>query len=291
MALKLKGKLSMVVAAVAIMLLAACDTQPATDVTESAATLNGKGACTQGASGTWEYQVKVDDPWSGYAWERVGPRHEFSCPKNTGEVTFTQERARSLYPNVRYVFRLVSRLSNGSVQTWDASGTNGGTAYDSFRTQSIVAEEQPVTETAIATDAATAAAGCRAKEIKNERRGYSFPSHVHLWTVTLRTRWSYCPNTGQVRQMYPAVLTFDPTSEGIASGYRCETSSADRKVRAYSLGGNPEHVVWTEHCQIVGRDPVFNKAFFSENWCASNYGSGSGHHYRNGRCDLVPWGT
>ncbi len=106
MALKLKGKLSMVVAAVAIMLLAACDTQPATDVT-SAATLNGKGACTQGASGTWEYQVKVDDPWSGYA-VSVGPRTSSDCGTPARSPS---RRSRALpLPQRRYVFRLVSRL-------------------------------------------------------------------------------------------------------------------------------------------------------------------------------------
>ena len=286
----LTRRFGVVAAALVILVLAACDTQPATDVTESAATLNAKGACTAGVAGTWEYQLRPVN--SNVGWQRVGPPHDFSCGQNTGEVALTAERAKYLAPGTLYAFRVVSRLNNGTVQAWDANGTNGGTAYDTFTTGTVIetAESPPAYEpTDPDDDPVASAAGCRRKEIKNPRVGWSWPSHIKLWTLTLRTRWRYC--NGQVTRMWPAVPECDITSAGVAAGYKCEES---QKIRAISLGGDPEHVVWTHAWQVVGRDPIFHVPFYSKRWCASTYASGSNkpdNHYRNGRCDLVPWGT
>jgi hypothetical protein len=100
----------------------------------------------------------------------------------------------------------------------------------------------------------------------------------------LRTRREYCPGTGQVTKMYAAVPECNMTSAGGAAGYRCTEST---KVRANSLGGNPEHVVWTYRWVVKGIDPIFGKTFYTKTWCASNFASGSGAIATNGRCDLV----
>jgi hypothetical protein len=288
MALKLrrKRKLALAPALLALMALAACDTQPATNVTSDGATLNAKGACTAGASGTWHYEVMRTDQIPLY-WQRVGPKHSFSCASNTGEVAFLSETVRYLAPNNRYPFRLVSQLSDGSVQYWDSNGDNGGTNYDAFTTGPILEEEGTVTDREVGadgTDASAAANGCRRKEFKNERVGKSWPTKTHLWTLVLRTRREYCPGTGQVTKMYAAVPECNMTSAGGAAGYRCTEST---KVRANSLGGNPEHVVWTWRWVVKGIDPIFGKTFYTKTWCASNFASGSGAIATNGRCDLV----
>lgn len=288
---ELTQSVGMIAAILAVMFLAACDTQPATDVTESAATLNAKGACFAGTSGTWEYQLRPTG--TNLGWSQVGPRQVFSCPQNTGEVALTSQRANYLIPDMPYAVRLVSRLDDGTVQTWDADGTNGGVNYDTFRTGVVVETELPETVEYVSPDAddpaasASSAAGCRTKELKNPRLLESWPLKVDLVKYTLRVRWSYCAN-GQIVKMYPAVHECAPTSAGSIAGYDC---ASVQKIRAYSLGGNPEHAVYSYSWVIKGKDPVKAITFFSKTVCASSYVSGSGAHYRNGRCDLVPWGT
>ena len=289
----MRRKITVVVTAAALMALAACDTQPATDVTDSAATLNGKGACAAGASGHYQYQLRqVTNTGGGVsAFADAGPRFTFACSGSSGEVALGSHREQYLRPSTGYEFRLVSRLDNGTVQTWDSNGTNGGSAYDSFTTGPVTEQEEPVevrdvTAEDLAGDPSAAAAGCRSKEINNRRAISSWPLKRVLVNYNLRTRWRYCK--GQVTRMYAASTDCAPTSEGAFGGYRCDHVT---KVRAYSLGGNPEHVVWTYSWLILGKVPTKDVYFFSKTVCASNYGSGSGAHYRNGRCDLVPWGT
>lgn len=136
MALKLRRKrkqLGHAAVLLAVMVLAACDTQPATDVTSNAATLNAKGFCGDGSyGGTNQYQIRNSLTNGGFF--DVGPRYRFDCRGATGEVALNSYRVGGLAPGNAYQFRLVSRLDNGAVQTWDANGTNGGTAYDGFWT-------------------------------------------------------------------------------------------------------------------------------------------------------------
>ncbi len=115
-----------------VLVLGACDTQPATEVDAGNAVLNGKGACTAGVSGYWYYQLR--NASAGGSFEPVGPRHDFGCASNTGEVALESYRVTGLTPQTRYQFRIASRLSDGSTQRWDSNGTNDGTAYDSFTT-------------------------------------------------------------------------------------------------------------------------------------------------------------
>lgn len=284
---KLTPRVGMVAALLAVMVLAACDTQPATDVNTSAATLNAKGKCDGGGyGGTNQYQIRPVN--SNVGFYDVGPRQRFDCGGPTGEVALPSHRETGLAPGTLYAFRYVSRLDNGSVHTWDANGTNGGTAYDTFTTESIVAvDEHPAEAFVSSPDGSATAAGCKNKEIKNVRRGRSAPFGTHLWTIELRTTWRYCSN-GSIAKMWPASAQCWMTSAGSASGYRC-LDPEGVKIRAASVGGNPEHANYTYSFRIEGRDPLKAIAFFSTRWCATNQISGSGQHRRHGSCDVQPW--
>jgi hypothetical protein len=274
------------VAAVAAMALAACDTQPATDVVTNAATLNAKGKCDgAGARGTNQYQLR--DHTGGGPFYNVGPRFAFNCTAATAEVALNPHRETGLKPGNTYQFRLVTRLDNGSVLIWDANGTNGGGAYDSFTTESIVPVDHHPAEAYVSSpDGSATAAGCRNKEIQNIREGRSWPFRTHLWTVVLRTRWRYCSN-GQITKMWPASTECWTTWAGAVTGYNCLNQGT--KVRAVSNGGNPEHAVYTYSFQIEGVVPGRDIVFFKERWCATNQISGSGAHRRHGSCDPQPW--
>jgi hypothetical protein len=119
-------------AVLAACALAGCDTQPPTDVTDSAATLNGKGACSAGISGTWWYQLRNTSAGGGFG--DVGPGHTFGCASNTGEVALESYRVGGLRASTVYHFRIRSQLTNGQTLYFDGNGTNGGGAYDGFLT-------------------------------------------------------------------------------------------------------------------------------------------------------------
>jgi hypothetical protein len=286
MAMKLRRKLSLIAAAAVIVALAACDTQPATDVATQAATLNAKGACAGGGyGGTNQYQLRNVSAGGGFY--DVGPRFRFDCTQATGEVALNSHRETGLTPGTRYAFRLVSRLDNGSVQTWDANGTNGGTAYDTFVTEQIVAvDEHPADAFVGSPDGSATASSCRNKEIRNIRRGRSSVFGTLLWTIELRTTWRYCSN-GKITMMWPATTDCFPSSAGASLGYDCLNKGT--KIRAISTGGNPEHAVYTYSYDIVGKEPFKGITFFRARWCATNQISGSGAHYRHGSCEIQPW--
>jgi hypothetical protein len=289
---KLTRRVGVVAAALLVMALAACDTQPATDVTESAATLNAKGACTAGVSGTWEYQLRPVN--SNVGWSRVGPARSFSCGQNTGEVALDAQRAEYLHSNTLYAYRVVSRLSNGTVQAWDANGTNGGGAYDTFTTGSYQAVDeyppaefvQPEGEDPVA----YAAMGCKTKEIKNIRRMTKGVFKRVMFKLTLRTRWTYCSDN-QIHKMYPASATCELTDDGQANGWICDDTPS--KIRAVSTGGDPEHGAYTYLWNMVAKDPFRLIPYDTANWCATNQISGSyrvsDNHRRHGSCEIKPW--
>lgn len=140
MALKLRRnrRLGLVAVLVAVMALAACDTQPATDVTQGAATLNAKGACFAGTTGNWWYQLRNVSRGQGFS--DVSPGYSYSCAATTGEVALTSYRVGNLVPGDLYQFR-IRATTNGTSYTYDSNGAQGGGNYDSFRTQNINGRE------------------------------------------------------------------------------------------------------------------------------------------------------
>jgi hypothetical protein len=122
-----------------VLLLAACDTEPATDVTYSAATLNARVGCedTTGGAG-------YDAQWR-FAYRRVGdsgwtarPWHSYNCPANQAPHYLPgspfSERVESLESSRDYQYRLEIGSGGTFVQHHDADGTKNGTNYTGFTT-------------------------------------------------------------------------------------------------------------------------------------------------------------
>ena len=116
--------------------LTSCDTQGASGIGPTHATLNSKGGCVAGASGSWRYQLR---PLGG-TFTGVGPSVPFSCGTNTAEVALQPYTVTGLTPGTTYQFRIRSVLSDGTALTFDANGANGGTNYDSFRTPRVTSQ-------------------------------------------------------------------------------------------------------------------------------------------------------
>jgi hypothetical protein len=134
----LTRKVGAVAALLAVMLLSACDTQPATNVGGTSATLNAKGACTAGTSGQWWFQLR--DVTRGGGWYDATARVGYSCSQNSGEVNFQPQGVGGLDMDTLYQFRLATTV-NGSFYWWDANGQQNGTNYDSFRTKFVSGRE------------------------------------------------------------------------------------------------------------------------------------------------------
>jgi hypothetical protein len=270
--------------ALLVMVLAACDTQPATNITHQGATLNGKGACNAGVRGTYEYQIR---PAGSSTWTRVGPRHSFDCSANTGEQALIQERAEWLPPSSTYAYRLVSRLSNGTVQTWDSNGTEGGTVFDTFTTHSIIETEVDIPLESLPNspldpgDTTATAAGCSTKRLTNRREGKSSILKELLWVAELRSIWRRCSNGKIVRTS----MRWDCWGE--ATAWHCRPGK--EAVWNYSSGGNPEHHVHTADFFITGKDPIKDVEFSKRRWCATNQLSATTAYRKHGRCDAQPW--
>jgi len=279
-----------VAVAVALVVMVGCSTNPATNVTSNEATLNGDGWCQQGWTMNWIYQIR--DVSAGTGWYNVGPWHFGSkCQSTTSPAPIASERISGLVAGHTHQFRIFSSFirpdGTSGTATYDAPGTNGGTNYDSFTTPALVVQDESTPEQFISDpDGGVIAAGCHVKEIKNVRSAYSTVG-LRLWTTTLRTAWKYCSN-GQISKMYPASASCLPSALGSTLGYECSDPNGT-KVRAFSLGGNPEHAVYTYSFTIKHVPPFTGQVLWSTRWCSSNYISGSGAHKRTGSCDLQAW--
>jgi hypothetical protein len=111
-------------------------TEPATDVTPSTAHLNGTGTVAPGdlgGSGWWEYSYDGGQTWFETPHESSG---DPSC-EHTGAESPPSSRGKfvsGLLPNRHYVFRIAGTVCGSDVMRWDSTGTDGGTAFDSFDT-------------------------------------------------------------------------------------------------------------------------------------------------------------
>jgi hypothetical protein len=274
---------------VGVIVLAGCDTQPATDVHATAATLNSKGACYAGVGGWWRYQIR--DVTAGGSFHGVGPQHDFSCSSNSAEYPLQAERIGGLTPGRVYEFRIRTQLSNGQAVTFDSVGANGGSNYDWFHTPiNAGAHEVHPPETQVSHDPdtgqpiASPSGNCGVKEIKNTREGTG-ELGIKYWTLRLTTMWKYC--NGQVTKMYPAAAECWTTIPGNLAGVTCGTIT---KIRAVSQGGNPEHAIYS-YSFILNQTLPYKGGIPGNTWrwCATNQISGSGAHRRHGSCDPQPW--
>lgn len=124
--------ISIIGLAVLVMVVAGCDTQVATNVTTTSATLNAGGSCTGVYSGSWIYQIRKAGTGEG-GWQTKGPWRPFNCTGNSSYTNLESQNVTGLQEGTQYEFRVVS-LVNGQYRHYDANGTENGTAYDSFFT-------------------------------------------------------------------------------------------------------------------------------------------------------------
>jgi hypothetical protein len=130
------------------LVFAACDTDPASNVTESAATLNGSVNCTYGfGPGTVRFQYQRIDPGGSYPWVNVNGFDSYNnggpwdgrfgkCGATTGEQP-VRKRVSGL-PGQNYQYRLVTTPDGGGSLCTDSRGDTQpcadarGQVYDTF---------------------------------------------------------------------------------------------------------------------------------------------------------------
>jgi hypothetical protein len=283
-----RRKISVVLAAGVLLALAGCDTQPATNVTSDAATLNAKGGCSGTEAGSNQYQLRE----RGGSFVDAGPRYSFACNGQGAEVALNSSRIGGLKDDTVYEFRLVSRLNTGQVYTWDSAGTNGGNDFDTFYTPLRPVEETttfsqfPTTDPETGEVLATAAGNCgRPKEATRNATMKSWTG-ITIGKTHLMTPWKYC--NGLITKMYPADASCQVPAFAGTLGWSCNGPS---KIRAYSTGGNPEHAVYTYKYRFERWIPIKGVLVNVQNveWYSTIQISGSGSCFTHGRNLLLDW--
>jgi hypothetical protein len=121
-------------------ILAACETEPATDVGFSIATLNGRGEChtTQRVVYWYEYREVGTTPWSQTQHRTV------TCAGDTGDVRLPPEKVLGLEQNTQYEYRVASKVGDGGTEYRDSAGSALLGNWDRFATrQAPVARAEP----------------------------------------------------------------------------------------------------------------------------------------------------
>jgi hypothetical protein len=120
-------------AVISAMLLGGCaQTEPATDVGATGATLHATAYCPEGARGAWRYAYREV---GAFYWQRT-PDNPFSCSRripSTGPMDLPVA-VSGLRKGAQYVFRFEVKLDDGRIVWWDATGRAGGTSYARFST-------------------------------------------------------------------------------------------------------------------------------------------------------------
>jgi hypothetical protein len=120
-------------AVISLLLLGGCaETQPATDIGASGATVHSKVYCPQGLRGAWRYAYREV---GAFYWQRT-PDNRFSCSRRvpaSGPMDLPVE-VTGLSSGARYEYRFEVKLDDGRIVWWDGAGRAGGTGYDRFST-------------------------------------------------------------------------------------------------------------------------------------------------------------
>jgi hypothetical protein len=130
--------------------LVACggETEPASNIQPTSATLNVKGRCAFEASGTWRFQYRALPSGS---WQN-GPAHGFACPPGSGSTTnvpLPSDNITGLTPGTTYEFRVAADIDpqEGNYAWADSLGAINGTDYDTFTTPEACDDTQGASET------------------------------------------------------------------------------------------------------------------------------------------------
>lgn len=119
------------IALIPVLLFAACETDPATDVTYKSATLHGQTRCQQSPP-VYDSSVQFELRREGGEFEPVGPVHSYHCENEPGvKKPIADTPVTDLRQDSHYEYRL-RNLDNDS--TYDQDGTENGTNYESFDT-------------------------------------------------------------------------------------------------------------------------------------------------------------
>jgi hypothetical protein len=134
-------KIASALIGLSLLVLPGClgNTEPATNVGQNQATLQGKGQCTAHETGDWWYEYrKVGDP----GWTQ-GPLHDFDgCAENgpTEELPLPYgDTITGLDPETTYEYRLCADMETPSDQPVACADKNGpnGTDYETFTTDAV----------------------------------------------------------------------------------------------------------------------------------------------------------
>jgi hypothetical protein len=140
----MKKALALALVAGTVLVLAGCtqgETESATDVTATGATLRAKGSCEQGDYGQWWFEYREG---SSGTWEAAGPRRNygppessFECPDPNVEVS---QVVNGLSPRTSHQFRICGTNPPGwgnaveDCADRDGNLTNDPPSYDTFTT-------------------------------------------------------------------------------------------------------------------------------------------------------------
>jgi hypothetical protein len=114
----------------------ACDTDPATDKTDTSFVLHGSGGCPgAGWSFWWTYETReIFEDGSRGPWYNVGPSQNVNCGGATAEGDLAH-LVTGATPGTNFEYRILSYMYNtGRWSHYDSNGTEYGTDYDQYST-------------------------------------------------------------------------------------------------------------------------------------------------------------
>lgn len=110
---------------VLLMTLAACETESATNVTETSATLNGRGNCESGWHFYWWYEMRQIEP-NPTGWYQATSANRVDCSghNDPGPLPTSVGGVGGLTPGAWYQFRIGAQADGQPQYVYDRNGDN-----------------------------------------------------------------------------------------------------------------------------------------------------------------------
>jgi hypothetical protein len=130
-----KKLIGLLVAGVLTLVVAGCsaETQPATNITATQATLHSKDSCQNGDAGTWyfKYRKVGASSWTS------GPSHNWTCPSGGATNQDLSQQISGLDKYTDYEYKICGTLNGSGELCWDRNGDSDSVGnYDTFNTTS-----------------------------------------------------------------------------------------------------------------------------------------------------------